>query len=115
LDWAPNYIKLFKTFLPSVRKTLFFQKKIKQLNVEFIEAIVKPQYPLMFELSKIDVLSFEFIFNTTYTSVGMDINVTWQANASKQLEIFFKEYDFFLSAVVRRLPLRFFLSTKSSL
>ena len=39
-------LMLFITFNPSVRKTLFFQKKIKQLNVEFIEAIVKPQVPI---------------------------------------------------------------------
>jgi hypothetical protein len=66
---------LFQTFNPSARKTLFFQKKIKQLNVQFIEAIVAAQYATMVELSKLNVLFVDFIPAPKYTTTGMH-NVT---------------------------------------
>ena len=66
---------LLKIFKPSVRKTLFFQKKIKQLNVEFIEIIVIPQYAAKSGpsgLPEVNTLSLEFIFIGTITNTGMD-------------------------------------------
>ena len=36
-------IKNFSIFIPSMRRTLFFQKKIKQLNVPFMAYIVATQ------------------------------------------------------------------------
>jgi hypothetical protein len=46
LGWnTSRYIlMLFRNFHPSARRTLFFQKKIKQFNVEFMETIVIDQY-----------------------------------------------------------------------
>ena len=52
---------LLITFHPSVRKTLFFQKKIKQFNVEFIDVIVTAQVPVwMALLSKGSLVRVEF-------------------------------------------------------
>ena len=75
LGWnTSRYIlMLFRNFHPSARRTLFFQKKIKQFNVEFMETIVIDQYPVRFELPKVVFLSVELADNpTAYTSAGMD-------------------------------------------
>ena len=93
------------TFIPSVRKILFSQKKIKQLNVEFIEIIVTLQNAAICPLSNIDASYFEVVLSPRLTIVGMD-STTKQATVSKQLEIFFKENVFFLSgSILLFLPL----------
>jgi hypothetical protein len=77
------------TFFPSERRILFFQKKIKQLNVQFIEAIVELQSHARFAFRD-NAVPFEVILSPIYTKTGMD-STTRQADVSKQHDIFFKE------------------------
>jgi hypothetical protein len=101
------------TFIPSVRKILFFQKKIKQLNVEFIEIIVPLQNAAICPLSNTDASYFEVVLIPMKTNPGMD-STTRQVTASKQLDIFFKENVFFISGDIP-LFLRLFLAIVNNL
>jgi hypothetical protein len=76
----------FSIFTPSVRKTLFIQKNIKLLNVEFMVNTVDDQRKDSLSLFVVD---FTANPNKTYKLAGMDSN-TRQATASKQEEMFFK-------------------------
>jgi hypothetical protein len=51
------------TFIPSVRKILFFQKKIKQLHVEFIAAMVEDQNSARMALFDVDTVSLEVMLS----------------------------------------------------
>ncbi len=83
-SWDPKSrpFIVFSIFIPSARRTLFFQKKIKLLNVEFMLTIVSAQREDNLALV---VVAFPTILNTTERPVGMD-NTTKQAAASKQVE-----------------------------
>ena len=78
---------VFSIFIPSVRKTLFFQKKIKLLNVPFIVNIVVAQ--MRDNLALEPCLFLTSILKTVYTLIGMD-NTTRQATTNEQVEIVFK-------------------------
>jgi hypothetical protein len=75
--------------------------------------MVIAQSPARFALSKIYVVSGEFILNPMKTLHGMD-TTTPQATTSKQLDMFFKENAFFISGDIL-LFLRLFLTTRNSL
>ncbi len=77
---------MFSIFIPSARKILFFQKKIKLLNEEFMVDRVCAQTKDNFAFV---VDTFPTKPNTTKRPIGMDITTT-QAAASKQDETFFK-------------------------
>jgi hypothetical protein len=65
---------------------------MKQLNVQFIKAMVLAHSCARVALSKVYVVSVECIFSPVWTLIGME-KTTTQATASK-LEIFFKENVF---------------------
>ena len=75
----------FNTFTPSLRKTSFFQKKIKQFNVEFAFATVLVQYLATLVFSDID---FSARLNAMKMNAGMYINKR-QPTANKHVEMFF--------------------------
>jgi hypothetical protein len=88
---------------------LFFQKKIKQLNVPFIEDIVLIQSAARDTLSSdVDVKKKQMKMN-----IGME-NTVKQAVESKQLDIFFKENVLFTSDNFS-LFLRLFLAIMNNL
>jgi hypothetical protein len=66
---------LLRTFNPSVRNTLFFQYKIKQLNVQFIKDMVIAQNPARVALFKVFFVSGEFILNPMLTHHGIHITM----------------------------------------
>ena len=70
-----------------MRKILFFQKKIKLLNVQFMVHSVSAQTPDNLKL--VSYLFSETISKTIYTLVEID-NITRQATASKHVEILFR-------------------------
>jgi hypothetical protein len=76
--------------------------------------MVIAQSPARFALSKVYVVSGEFILNPMKTLHGMDTCTTPQATTSKQLDMFFKENSFFISGDIL-LFLRLFLTTRNSL
>ena len=86
-DPTRRSFNVFNIFIPSVRKTLFFQKKIKLLNVQFIVKNVAVQMTdnLAFEAS----LFSEFMLKIIYIQFGIN-NTTRQATTNKQVEILFK-------------------------
>jgi hypothetical protein len=104
---------LLISFIPSVRKILFFQKKIKQLNVEFIVRDVLAQSRASFTLSHNIGVFFEAIANPMQIITGI-YSTTKQATASKQLDIFLNENVFFVLGGIP-LFLRVFLAIMNSL
>ena len=78
---------IFSIFIPPVRKTLFLQKKIKLLNVQFMVKIVIAQ--MRDNLALEPCLFSVLILKTMYTLNGMD-NTRRQAATNKQVEILFK-------------------------
>ena len=77
---------MFSIFTP-VRKTLFFQKKMRLFNVELMVNSVPTQIrdSITMEASLFPVL----ILKTMYTLNGMD-NTTRETTTNKQVEILFK-------------------------
>jgi hypothetical protein len=71
--------------------------------------MVLAHIPARVALSKVFLVSGEFILNPMKTNAGME-TTTRQATTSKQLDIFFKESVFFISGDIR-LFLRLFLTT----
>ena len=86
-DPTRRSFNVFSVFIPSVRKILFFQKKIKLLNVPFIVNIVVAQ--MRDNLALEPCLFVTMILKTVYTLAGMD-NTTRQATTNEQVEILFK-------------------------
>ena len=75
----------FSTFIPSIRKILFFRKKIKQFNVEFMASIVQVHVRDIINLTEDNSLTK---LNTIEIADGIKSN-SRQAAAIKQLEMFF--------------------------
>jgi hypothetical protein len=69
-----------------LRRTSFFQKKIRQFRVEFAFAIVLVQILAIFVLSDVD---FSAKLNAMKENAGMYIN-NRKPTANKQVEMFFK-------------------------
>jgi hypothetical protein len=67
--------------LPSLRKTSFFQKKIKQFNVELAVATLPDQ---VLDILTFSEVGFSTILNAMKKNVGIYIN-TRQATANKQV------------------------------
>ena len=87
-----------RIFIPSVRKTLFFQKKIKLFNVQFMVNIVVTQ---MWDNLALEACLFSVLrLYTMYTTAGID-NSTRQATTNKQVEILFKSIVVLFSGDVR--------------
>ncbi len=61
----------FNIFTPSLRKTSFFQKKIKQFNVEFAFATVSAQN---FDTLVFSDVNFSAKLNAMKMNTGMNIN-----------------------------------------